>query len=321
MSKSLKNILDPNTLFQKYGADIVRLWVASSNYQEDIRISENIVQQAAEMYKNIRNKFKFMLGNLSDFQFDKHQATTFTFLDQCMLALLSKCMDQCMEAYRQYQFNVVLTSIINFLTIHLSGFYLDMAKDILYCDKKDGLRRRQVQTVIYVIVDALVKLLAPIIPHTAEEIYDHFVGKKLDSVHLEKYEKMPLLKQIDVSKYLNEYEQLCQIRNDVLKALEEKRSSKEIGSSLDAMVTLASDDPDMSAFLQSFDAKTWQQILIVSKVVVANTTKDCVRYNHLYVQVKAYHGIKCQRCWNKVSENEIQEGQLCERCYHVLKGE
>lgn len=321
MSKSLKNTLDPNLLIQKYGADILRLWVASSNYQEDIRISENIIQQAAEMYKNIRNKFKFMLGNLSDFNDNQNHVKTFTFLDSCILALLNKCIDQCMDAYRQYQFNTVLTSIVNFLTIHLSGFYLDVAKDILYCDAKDSLRRRQVQTVIYHIVESLVLLLAPIIPHTAEEIYDHFVGKKKESVHLEKYKKADVLQTLDCEKYLKDYEQLLMIRSDVLKALEEKRSLKEIGSSLDAAVTISSNNPEMLQFIKTIDEKTWQQILIVSKVNIAENTQNLDQYTTISVRVAVYDGVKCERCWNKVDRSEIHEGNLCDRCYHVLKDE
>ncbi len=322
MSKSLKNTLDPNVLVQKYGADILRLWVASSNYQEDIRISENIIQQAAEMYKNIRNKFKFMLGNLADFNPKQDMVDEYTLIDNAILALLYKCIDTCMDAYDHYQFNTVLSTIINYLTIHLSGFYLDMAKDILYCDQKDGLRRRQVQSVIYQVVKELVKLLAPIIPHTAEEIYSHFVGKEKESIHLEKYHYHPFNVDQDerLSSYLHQYDVIYKVRNDVLKALEEKRSEKVIGSSLDAYVTIGVKNEEIYKLLSSFDQKTLNQIFIVSFVELVKENVNFKTYDTVSVSVKAHEGVKCERCWNKVDADKIKEGNLCPRCHSVLHG-
>ncbi len=317
MSKSLKNTLDPNVLVNKYGADILRIWVASSNYQEDIRISETIIQQAAEMYKNLRNKFKFMLGNLSDFNYNTDKTDNLTIIDEAIMALLRKCVRDCKNAYDNYQFNAVLSSIINFVTIHLSGFYLDMAKDILYCDKKDGLRRRQIQTVIYNIVNELVKLLAPIIPHTAEEIYEHFVGKQKDSVHLEKYDFS--ICQKDDSNVLTKFDLFLNIRKDVLKALEEKRSEKVIGSSLDADVTIGCNG-DAYELLSSFDQQSLNQLFIVSKVTLTNNLENLNKYDTVSVSITSSEGVKCERCWNKVDATTIKEGNLCPRCHSVLHG-
>ncbi len=319
MSKSLKNTLDPNVLIQKYGADVLRLWVASSNYQEDIRISENIIQQAAEMYKNIRNKFKFMLGNLADFNPQKDIQKELTLVDLGIIALLEKTIHDGLNFYEEYQFNNVLTSVVNFLTIHLSGFYLDMAKDILYCDQKDGLRRRQVQTVIYYVVQELNKLLAPIIPHTTEEIYDHFVGKRKPSIHLEKYDYPLHLDHPILNHALNQYERIMKVRSDVLKALEEKRTSKEIGSSLDAKVYLGFVNEQDKALFATFDQRTLNQIFIVSEVILVSDVQDLTLYECAYVKVVNHPGVKCERCWNHVDEEQLCEGHLCQRCYDVLK--
>ena len=319
MSKSLKNTLDPNVLIQKYGADVLRLWVASSNYQEDIRISENIVQQAAEMYKNIRNKFKFMLGNLADFNPETDVKKELSLVDLGIISLLEKTINECLGYYDEYQFNNVLTSIVTFLTIHLSGFYLDMAKDILYCDKKDGLRRRQVQTVIYYVVKELSKLLAPIIPHTAEEIYDHFVGKTKESIHLEKYDyKLHLDSKVLKDAAIN-YERILKIRSDVLKALEEKRATKEIGSSLDARVYLSFKTKEDVDLFKTFDKQTLNQLFIVSEVILVNNQDDLTEYENTYIKVVNHPGVKCERCWNHVNDDNLYEGHLCKRCYDVLK--
>lgn len=315
MSKSAGNTVDPNQLINKYGADILRIWVASSDYQADLRISEDIIKQAAETYKNIRNRFKFMLGNLADFNPNKDQVDNFEFLDLAILNILSEVEKNCFAAYDNYDFSTVLTTIVNFLSIELSGFYLDMAKDILYCDSKNSLRRRQIQSTIYCIVDSLVKLLAPIIPHTCEEIYQKFVGKTLTSVHLSKFNKN--IATID-SELIDNYRLLQGVRNDVLKALEEKRSEKLIGSSLDATIILAPKNKNVEQLLAKFDQRSLNQLFIVSKVILT-TDKSLKEYENSYVNVEANNGIKCERCWNKVDPNEVVDGCLCHRCAQVLK--
>ena len=216
MSKSLGNTIDPNVMVNKYGADILRLWVASCDYQADVRVSEDIIKQNADTYKSLRNRFKFMLGTLADFDYKNNAASEFTFVDKAILNELNNIENKCHEYYDTYQFSSVLSMIVNFLQIDLSGFYLDMAKDILYCDAINSLRRRQVQTVIYKVCETLAKLLAPIIPHTAEEIYQHFVGKDNESIFLTKYNYV--VKEYD-EKLANQYEHFMTLRNAVLKAL------------------------------------------------------------------------------------------------------
>ena len=317
MSKSLGNTIDPNVMVNKYGADILRLWVASCDYQADVRVSEDIIKQNADTYKSLRNRFKFMLGTLADFDYKNNAASEFTFVDKAILNELNNIENKCHEYYDTYQFSSVLSMIVNFLQIDLSGFYLDMAKDILYCDAINSLRRRQVQTVIYKVCETLAKLLAPIIPHTAEEIYQHFVGKDNESIFLTKYNYV--VKEYD-EKLANQYEHFMTLRNAVLKALEQKRAEKIIGKSIDASLILNVKDEVIKDIINSFDKTTLQQIFIVSKV----TLKDCEcgldSYPMASLKVEVNDGIICQRCWNRIDVNEICEDNLCKRCKDVIKG-
>ena len=207
--------------------------------------------------------------------------------------------------------------IVNFLQVDLSGFYLDMAKDILYCDELNSLRRRQVQTVIYKVCETLAKLLAPIIPHTAEEIYQNFVGKDKESIFLTKYNYE--VKSVDAT-LTNQYEHFKTLRNAVLKALEEKRSEKIIGKSIDATLNLLVNDEVIKDIINNFDKTTLQQIFIVSKVNLKECECDLVDYGFASLSVEVNNGIICQRCWNRIDELDICEDNLCKRCNDVVKG-
>lgn len=316
MSKSLGNTIDPNLMVSKYGADVVRIWAASCDYQADFRVSEEIIKQAGETYKSIRNRFKFMLGTLSDFNLNQDKVVEFPFVDQAILNELADLENKCHHYYDEYQFSNVLSLIVNFLQVDLSGFYLDMAKDILYCDQKNSLRRRQIQTVIYQLCLCLAKLLAPIIPHTAEEIYDHFVGKNKESIFLEKYDYQ--FRKVDAT-LKDQYNHFMQARNGVLKALEEKRAEKLIGKSIDATIELYVKDSLIKPIIFAMDDTTLQQIFIVSKVILKDQTDDLKDYDTVMVRVCENKGIICQRCWNRIDEKDIQEHQLCRRCSAVIK--
>ena len=317
MSKSLGNSIDPNVMVNKYGADILRMWVASCDYQADIRISEDIVKQSAEVYKSIRNRFKFMLGTLSDFNLSENGVKEFTFVDQCILNELANIENKAHEYYDTYQFASALSMIVNFLQVDLSGFYLDMAKDILYCDAINSLRRRQVQTVIYKVCESLAKLLAPIIPHTAEEIYSNFVGKDKVSIFLTKYD---FVKNEVNEELANQYEHFTTLRNAVLKALEEKRAEKIIGKSIDASLELLVKDEVIKDIVNSMDADTLQHIFIVSKVTLKDCECNLTDYGVASLSVNVNDGVICERCWNRISKEEILEGNLCRRCHDVING-
>lgn len=317
MSKSLGNTIDPNQMVGKYGADVVRIWAASCDYQADFRVSEEIIRQAGETYKAIRNRFKFMLGTLADFEPSDSKITEYPFVDQAILNELADLENKCHHYYDEYQFSNVLSTIVNFLQVDLSGFYLDMAKDILYCDAKASVRRRQIQQVIYQLCLSLVKLLAPIIPHTAEEIYDHFIGKNKVSIFLEKYDYEPR----KVNQQLKEqYDHFMTARNGVLKALEEKRAEKLIGKSIDATIEIFVKDDVIRPIIENMDATTLQQVFIVSKVLLSSSPDELNDYGTILIRVKENDGIICQRCWNRIDANRIMEHQLCPRCHQVLKG-
>ncbi|MCI5745447.1 MAG: isoleucine--tRNA ligase [Erysipelotrichaceae bacterium] len=316
MSKSLGNTIDPNQLVNKYGADILRIWAASCDYQADMRISEDIVKQCADSYKSIRNRFKFMLGTLSDFSYQDNKVDNLTFVDQCIINELNDLVNKCHEFYDSYDFAMALSLIVNFLQIDLSGFYLDMAKDILYCDAINSNRRRQVQTVIYEVCYTLMQLLAPIIPHTAEEIYQNFVGKDKESVFLTKYNYER--KDVDLS-LKEQYKRFMTLRNIVLKALEEKRAEKIIGKSIDATILLHVKDELLKDIINNMDEDTLQHIFIVSKVVLKNCDCELVDYGVASVKVIENKGIICERCWNRIDEDKICENSLCKRCYDVIK--
>ena len=317
MSKSLGNSIDPNVMVNKYGADILRMWVASCDYQADIRISEDIVKQSAEVYKSIRNRFKFMLGTLADFDLKLNETKEFTFVDQCILNELANIENKVHEYYDTYQFASALSLMVNFLQVDLSGFYLDMAKDILYCDAINSLRRRQVQTVIYKVCESLAKLLAPIIPHTAEEIYTNFVGKNDESIFLTKYNFV----KNEVNQTLStQYEHFTSLRNAVLKALEEKRAEKIIGKSIDASLELLVKDEVIKEIVNSMDADTLQHIFIVSKVTLKDCDCNLTDYGVASLSVSLNDGVICERCWNRISKEDILEGNLCKRCNDVVNG-
>jgi len=316
MSKSLGNTIDPNQMTAKYGADILRLWVASCDYQADVRVSEDIIKQNAETYKSLRNRFKFMLGTLADFDYKSNAVSEFTFVDKCILNELAKIENNAHKYYDEYQFASVLSMIVNFLQIDLSGFYLDMAKDILYCDATNSLRRRQVQTVIYKVCESLTKLLAPIIPHTAEEIYANFVGKDKESVFLTKYDFVENKIDEEIS---NKYAHFISLKNVVLKALEEKRSEKIIGKSNEATIVLNVKDETIKDIINNMDATTLQQIFIVSKVVLKDCDCDLDKFDNVAIKVELNDGVICERCWNRIDANLINKDNLCKRCADVLK--
>lgn len=315
MSKSLGNTIDPNQMVNKYGADVLRIWVASSDYQADVRVSEDIIKQASETYKPLRNRFKFMLGNLNGYKYE--DVEKYEFEDLAILNELADLENKCHKYYDNYEFANVLTSIVNFMQIDLSGFYLDMAKDILYCDSKNSLRRRQVLNVLYRLTYTLMLLLAPIIPHTAEEIYDNFVGKDKESVFLCKYnyEERPVDNDLKTL-----YKSFIMARNSVLKALEEKRSEKLIGKSIDATINLFVENEQLDNLLHSMDKTALQQLFIVSKVNLQDNKENLNDYgNGCFVSVVENKGIVCQRCWNRIDADEICENNLCKRCAKVVK--
>lgn len=312
MSKSLGNVVDPEKIINQYGADILRFWVSSVDYQSDVKIGDNIIKQVADAYRKVRNTFKFSLGNLNNFDetmlLDYKELTE---VDQYLLIKLNKLNKACINAYNNYDYSTVYTLINNFIAKELSAFYMDFTKDILYILKEKDLRRVQVQTVLYQCVDTLMKLLAPILAFTMEEAYSYFPHTdKQESIHLELFN--------DVHDYANEidvetkFDQFMIFRNDVLKAVEVARDEKIIGKSLEAELII-NIKPEFEFIKELPDLA---QLCIVSNIEFKEN--NGLDLDTAQIEVNKYDGYLCPRCWNIVSTDKVV-GELCERCAEVLK--
>ena len=317
MSKSIGNVVDPMKLMKTYGADIVRLWVASVDYQADVRISDDVMKQVAESYRKMRNTFRFLLGNLHDFNpaTDLLDYESLNEVDQFMMVRLNEVTSQIKQAYEDYRFDDVFKTMNHYIANDLSAFYLDFTKDILYIDEKDSHARRGVQTVLYHHALDMVRLLVPIIPHTAEDVYTHLPGANQSSVYLT---NMPTEKDYSNKASLTlKWEQVLTVRGHVLKALEEAREAKVIGKSLTADLHLYVND-EMMTLLNEVKADLGQ-IFIVSQLKITNGQgpATALQFDGLSIVVKAAVGATCARCWQVVST--VNENDLCERCMNVIK--
>ncbi|WP_338469890.1 isoleucine--tRNA ligase [Niallia sp. XMNu-256] len=323
MSKSLGNVVIPAKVMNQYGADILRLWVASVDYQADVRVSDAILKQVAEVYRKIRNTFRFLLGNLTDFNPEKDTVAygDLREVDQFMLAKLNRLVKQVRDHYENYEYASIYHEVNNFCTLDLSSFYLDFAKDILYIEAKDQSDRRCIQTVLYESLLSLTKLVAPILSHTADEVWSFIPAVKEQSVQLT---DMPEVKEVpQAEELLTKWSKFMNLRDDVLKALEEARNEKVIGKSLTAKVTLYVKD-DTKELLESIN-ENLQQLFIVSDFEIAGSyaqaPEQAVKLDHAAIVITKAEGETCDRCWTvtphvgKVAEHPT----LCKRCAEVVK--
>jgi len=303
MHKSKGNGVDPVKIANVYGADILRLWVASVDYQQDVRIGDNLIKQVAEQYRKIRNTLKFISWNLVDF--DLNEATEFNKVDQFILAKLAYLTRNVKNCFDKYDFSNATSEIMNFMSFDLSTFYLDISKDVLYCEGKDSLRRRQVQTVLYRVGETLLRILNPILPFTMDEFNNNLPGKRAKNVQLLDY---PSVDNTDYTDLLKEYDSLLAFRSDVLKALEEARNNKVIGSSQEALVYI----PSNSEALKVFTLDEIAKICVVSEVKTNDNDK---------IEVIHHPGHKCERCWNYSDDALIEEDgtYICPRCKEIVK--
>ncbi|MEG2322178.1 MAG: isoleucine--tRNA ligase [Bacilli bacterium] len=311
MSKSIGNTVDPLKMIRLHGSEILRLWVASVDYTEDVRISDDLINQVKESYRKIRNTYRFMLGNLFDYNHDKNKVAFDDMLiyDKYMMVKLNEVVLNIKCAYENYNFQEIVKIVNNYVSFTLSNFYLDFTKDILYIESSNSLIRRSCQTVLYECLTTLITLLAPILPYTSEEVY-LLLPHHNKSIHLE---KNPSFKEyVDKDIILNLWDKFFKIKSDVYKALEEARNNKLIGKGLEAKVYLNIDD---EAFINYFKDNL-QRLLIVSKVVL---TKDSLpKYDNCSVKVEPFDGFKCERCWSYFDKDEM-DGEICHRCSDVLK--
>ena len=318
MSKSLGNVMEPSKILKQYGADILRLWVSSVDYQGDVRISDEILQQVAESYRKIRNTFRFMLGNLADYNpnEDRINVNELEEIDAYMLHQLNELITSVREAYENFDYSTVYHQIHDFCAIDLSSFYLDFAKDILYIEPENDKRRRSIQTVYYDTLVTLVKLITPIIPHTAEEVWEHIPHVEEEFVQLT---DIPEAEKVMEQELIEKWNEFMNIRDDVLKALEEARDEKIIGKSLESKVTIVPKNQHVKHILESIPYL--YQMLIVSETVLSEEDQDAKAYKHVHVKVEKHPGETCERCWvssETVGDHDNHPG-LCSRCVDVVE--
>ncbi|GAA0612911.1 isoleucine--tRNA ligase [Virgibacillus siamensis] len=319
MSKSVGNVMDPAKIQKQLGSDILRLWVSSVDYQADVRISQDILKQISEAYRKIRNTFRFLLANLSDFdpKTDAVSEDNMEEVDRYMLHRLQNLLASVRESYDKYEYSPVYSQIHNFCTVDLSSFYLDFAKDILYIEAADNHRRRSIQTGYYEILTTLVKLLTPIIPHTADEIWEYIPGVEEESVQLT---DIPEPKQIaNFESAQEKWDHFMKIRDDVLKALEDARNEKIIGKSLEAAITIVPKDNETKEVLNSIS--NIHQLFIVSGAEVAEEAANAREYRYVNVAVEKHSGEKCERCWvaSETVGEDSDHPELCTRCASIVK--
>ncbi|WP_110929348.1 isoleucine--tRNA ligase [Bacillus massiliglaciei] len=323
MSKSIGNVVVPSKVMNQLGGDILRLWVASVDYQADVRVSDPILKQVAEVYRKIRNTFRFLLGNLAGFnpETDKVAVDELREVDQYMILKLNHLIRGTKKAYDEYEFSAIYHMVNNFCTQDLSSFYLDYAKDILYCEAPNGKDRLAIQTVLYDVLVSLTKLLSPILPHTADEVWAFVPDVEEDSVQLTLMPEEIAVQ--DAARIEEKWNEFMKLRDDVLKALEEARNEKVIGKSLNAQVEVFVTEETKT--LLGTIQESFEQLFIVSKFSVAGSfeqaPEDSLKLDKAAILVTKASGETCERCWN-VSEQvgtDEEHPTLCKRCTEVVK--
>jgi len=328
MSKSLGNGIDPEDVIKEYGADILRLWVASSDYKTDIRISKDILKQLAEVYRKIRNTCRFILGNIYDFDPDKDavEYSKLSDLDKWALLKMSRLIEKVNDAYKRYEFHLMFHAIHNFCVVDMSNFYLDIIKDRLYTSKPDDINRRAAQTVMYEILESLVKMLTPVLAFTSEEVWQYMPHKSTHCIDSVQMNDWPQINEKYIDSSLEEkWDRILDLRSDVSKALEIARANKLIGHSLNAKVTIFADGDDYD-FINSIKDELIT-VFIVSDFElkrIDEASDDAVKgefFSDIKISVSQAKGEKCERCWmysESVGKNE-KHPLLCSRCADVVE--
>ena len=327
MSKSLGNVIAPQEVIQRYGADILRLWVASSDYRDDVRISEEILAQTAESYRKLRNTFRYLLANLYDFQpaRDRVAPDQAGELDRWAWDRAGRLLAQLTEAYERYEFHEVVRAAYHYCVVDLSAFYLDALKDRLYTEGMDGAARRCAQTVLYVILNLLVRTLAPILVATTEEVWQLMREAgwvEEASVHVARWPEPPQY-ALDADGH-ERWALFAALRERVMKALEEQRSRGVIGSPLEAQVRLTVGTETLRALCEAH-RQTLAEAFVVSDVDVRldgkGTAADAAVPGLVQIVIERAPGGKCQRCWKHLPSvgAAAEHPQLCARCAQVVQ--
>jgi isoleucyl-tRNA synthetase len=330
-SKSLGNYVNAQVEVEKYGADILRLWVASVNYQEDMRCTDELIGRTQDAYRKIRNTLRYLLGNLDDFDPAKNSVKYKDMfeVDKWAMQQLQKLIVEVADAYENFAFHKVFTALYNFCVVEMSSIYMDVMKDRMYCDTADSLSRRSGQTTMYRILDALIKMLAPILVHTAEEAWAVMNSSlaarrssparqegddKVESIHIAMMPKVD--ESIDYKGEEEKWHKLMTLRDDILRVLEGLRKDKIINSNQEASVTIHCAGREEFAGLEKFTAEKIAALCIVSEVKILNDGNG----QRIVTAEKSRHP-KCQRCWNwweSVGKN-AEHPDLCKRCVEAIK--
>ncbi len=327
MSKSLGNVIQPQELIEKYGADILRLWVSAEDYRDDIRISREILERLSEAYRRIRNTCRFLLGNLADFdpEQDMVAPANMRALDRYALDRLNRVIQRVTKAYDNFDFHVVFHTLYNYCTVDLSSLYLDILKDRLYVETTKGELRRSAQTALHHILSALVRLMAPVLVFTAEEVWSSFDAdpRKLASVHMTGFPNLVEGVSLTDEERLR-WDSMAALRQEVSKALEESRAAKLIGSSLEASVVIHAPEA-LAQTIRSMEDP--EGFFIVSQLQVQGTDDPAAPTDGsndlpgVRIEVKKAEGDKCPRCWvwSPQLGSDRDYPEVCPRCAGVLR--
>jgi isoleucyl-tRNA synthetase len=333
MSKSLGNVIAPQEVMKEFGADVLRLWVAACDYEFDIRLSKEILNQLVESYRKIRNTFRYLLGNLYDFEFkrDRIPLEKMESLDRWAVAKALKLVEEVQKSYEEYQFHPVYRRAYEFCTVDLSAFYFDVLKDRLYTARREGPRRRSAQTALYYILRNLAKVLAPLLPFTTDEVWRSLATEEgVQSVHEADWPDAGGELVDDVA--LRDWEDFLALRDPVNRELEKKREAKVIGSPLEAKVEVVTEDAQLRDYLERL-GKELAFGLVVSRVdllpkqegegwsAVTVTLPSDGKSHTLGIRVKEAEGQKCVRCWNYslAVGKDPHHVQLCEKCIEAVR--
>ena len=325
MHKSLGNSIAPEEVISKYGADLVRMWVASSDYRVDVRVSDAIFKQLSEAYRKIRNTSRIIMANLEGFNPDTDMVSADKLydIDKWALSRINKLTKTVRDAYSSYDFHIVYHEVVNFCTTDMSKLYIDITKDRLYCEAADGEARRSAQTAMYIVLNALTRLIAPVIAYTSNEIWQAMPHAKADNVEHVLLNDMPEYNAALGFEAVEEhYDRLFDIRDDVMKALELARAEKLIGKSLEAKVEIYAENKEVYELLSSFGGEL-STIFIVSDVKLENAAAPAGVFSEtesgIGVAVSVADGEMCDRCWmHSVNGKKTDDGFICERCASVL---
>lgn len=327
MHKSLGNGVDPQDMVAKYGADLVRLWVASADYQVDVRCSDNIFKQLSESYRKIRNTSRIILANLNDFNPDSDMVAPEDMqdIDRWLLSRMNELVRRSRENYESYSFHSISRDLTNFCTTDLSKLYVDITKDRVYTERADSLARRSAQSAMYLVLSAMVRLMAPLLAFTAEEIWQVMPHASADRKESVFFNDLPAYDEaLTFADLAEHWNSLFDLRDDVMKALELARAEKKIGKSLDAKLTIYTEDENQFDLLSSF-GDTLKTVFIVSgvKVAMGKGAEGALTETAtgIAVLVEGADGHKCDRCWAYATEGKQDEdGFLCARCQKILEG-